>query len=339
MRPFVVVAVALGLAGAAAAAPFQRGVCYAHTWHHGGRAGYGSAASARTLEHLRALGVDWISLTPFGFMESRDAAEVRTFAAGAGESDERLRAEVTHAHALGVKVALKPHLWIRGGAWQGELAWRDEAAFRRWFSSYRAFVLRYAELAARDRYDLFVLGVELKSATARDPAAWRALIADVRKVWKGPLTYAANWDEAPGVAFWDALDFVGVDAYAPLARTPGAREPELCAAWRTLASELESLARRTGRPILITELGYRAVRDAALAPAAWPEDDANPRFDPEHQASCYRAALSTLWGKPWLAGVYFWKWFTDGRDESGPTDFSPAGKPAEGVLRDYYLRP
>ena len=75
-----------------------------------------------------------------------------------------------------------------------------------------------------------------------------------------------------------------------------------------------------------------------MAPATWPESDPNPRFDGAEQASCFRAAFSTLWGKRWLAGVYVWKWFTDSRDEQGPTDFSPADKPAEGVIGDYYRR-
>jgi hypothetical protein len=320
------------------AQPFQRGVCYAHAWRGGGQVGYGSETSAHTLEHLRAIGVEWISLTPFGFMESVSAPEIRIFQGHGGESDDRLRAEVARAHALGMKVTLKPHLWIRHGEWQGALAWPDDAAFRRWFTSYRAFALRYAELAESDHYDLFVIGTELKSATARDPAAWRALIAELRKAYHGPLTYAANWDEAEHIGFWDALDFIGVDSYAPLAKAPGAKEPELCLAWTTIANQLGALAQRTGKRILVTEIGYRATRDAAMAPAAWPEYDPSPHYDPSHQASCFRAAFSTLWGRPWLAGLYVWKYFTDGHDESGETDFSPANKPAESVLGEYFRR-
>ena len=61
-------------------------------------------------------------------------------------------------------------------------------------------------------------------------------------------------------------------------------------------------------------------------------------MDVAHQASCFRAALSTLWGQRWLAGIYVWKWFTDSRDAEGPSDFSPADKPAEAVLGEYYRR-
>jgi hypothetical protein len=342
-RRCVLIACAAMLAPSAAwghddAHPFQRGVCYASTWRNHGADGYGSATSQKTLARLRRLGVEWISLTPFGFMESLTAPEVRTVTARTIESDDRLQREVTQAHAVGMKVALKPHLWIRNGDWPGSIAWANDDAWRRWFASYRAFALHYATLAERDHYDLFVLGTELKSATAGDAAQWRAFIADVRKVFHGPVTYAANWDEAGRVAFWDALDFVGVDEYAPVAKKPGSKEPELCSAWNLLARDLEALSRRTGKRILLTELGYRARRDAAMAPATWPENDASPQFDPEHQASCFRAALQSLWGKPWLAGIYVWKWFTDSRDEQGPTDFSVADKPAESVMGEFFRR-
>jgi hypothetical protein len=290
------------------------------------------------MQRLKRLGVDWISLTPFGFMESPSAAEVRLVSERGGESDERMRLEVAHAHTIGLLVALKPHIWIRRGEWQGDLRWANDEAWRTWFKSYRAFILHYAELAERDHYDLLVIGTELKSATACDPACWRALIAEIRAAYHGPITYAANWDEAEKVPFWDALDFIGVDAYAPIAQKPGAREPELCLAWGTLARDLEKLSKRVGKRVILTELGYRATRDAAMAPATWPESDEHPQFDGAHQASCYRAAFSTLWGKPWLAGIYMWKWFTDSKDEQGPTDFSPADKPAESVLGEYYRR-
>src|SRR5689334_7449782 len=81
---------------------FQRGVCYAHAWHNRGADGYGSPTSQKTLQRLRHLGVGWISLTPFGFMRSPTDTEVHLATHG-GESDERLRTEVAHAHALRIK--------------------------------------------------------------------------------------------------------------------------------------------------------------------------------------------------------------------------------------------
>jgi hypothetical protein len=123
---------------------------------------------------------------------------------------------------------------------------------------------------------MLIIGTELKSATACDPVCWRALIGEIRAAYHGPITYAANWDEAERVPFWDALDFIGVDAYAPIAHTAGAKEPELCLAWGALAKELEALSKRTKKRVILTELGYRATRDAAMAPATWPESDPEP---------------------------------------------------------------
>jgi hypothetical protein len=60
--------------------------------------------------------------------------------------------------------------------------------------------------------------------------------------------------------------------------------------------------------------------------------------DAAHQASCFRAGFSALWGRPWLAGIYVWKVFSDDKDEAGTTDFAISGKAAEAVMRDFYRR-
>lgn len=54
----------------------------------------------------------------------------------------------------------------------------------------------------------------------------RRLIRQIRRVYHGPLTYAANWSgEYKQIRFWDALDYVGIQAYFPLrhGRQPFAR--------------------------------------------------------------------------------------------------------------------
>src|SRR5947207_12985491 len=50
----------------------HRGVCYAHSLRAG--RGYGSADSEQALRHLAALGVNWISITPFAFRGNRRRA-------------------------------------------------------------------------------------------------------------------------------------------------------------------------------------------------------------------------------------------------------------------------
>ncbi|HEY7954683.1 MAG TPA: hypothetical protein VII38_05285 [Polyangia bacterium] len=252
-----------------------------------------------------------------------------------GETDEAVLAAATSAHRLGMRVMLKPHIWVRGGQWIGEQQFASEADWQRWFQSYRVFILHYAALAESAHIEWLAIGTELQHASARDREGWHKLIGELRAAYHGRLTYAANWNEE-GVVFWDLLDAVGVQEYEPVATRPDASLDELRAGWRKIAERLARLAKKTGKPILITELGYRATSNAALQPSTWPEHDPTARFDADAQARCYRAALETLLASPWCRGIYIWKWFTDSRDEEGPTDFSPAGKPAEKVLGELY---
>jgi hypothetical protein len=336
-----VVLIALS-AAPAGAAPAERGVCYAHAWGRGGRDGYGTETSAHTRDRLQRLGVDSISLMPYALMRTVDSPIVMP-AHAAGETDERLRTETRAAHARGLRVVLKPNIWILGDAWPGALVWKSEAAFEAWFASLREMALRYARLAAEEKIDQYLFGTELKSATARAPERFRSLIAEIRAIYpargaRGELGYAANWDEADAISFWDALDLVAVDVYRPLSQAERPSDAQLSEGARRLADELEALARRTRKPLVIAELGYRASVEAARQPATWPEHD-RAAVDLELQARCYQATLAALWDRPWLRGLYVWKWFTDGRDEHGPRDYPPTDKPAEAVLRSYFTRP
>jgi hypothetical protein len=313
-------------------------MCFAHTWRDGRAKGYGTDVSRRSLERLRTLGVDAVSLTPFGYMPSLSSTEVRLANRHrGGETDEAVAAAARQARALGMRVMLKPHVWIRGGDWIGKQVFASDDDFARWFDGYRAFITHYAALAEREKMEWLAIGTELGRAANRDRPRWQALIGELRRSYHGKLIYAANWDE-DRVVFWDLLDAVGVQAYEPVVSSRGASDAELRAGWKRIGAKLEALARATGKLVIVTELGYRAAADAASSPHTWPENDRAAIFDGEHQARCYRAALETLLGAPWCGGVYVWKWFSDSSDEQGPSDFSPAGKPAEKVLGELYRR-
>ena len=79
--------------------------------------------------------------------------------------------------------------------------------------------LLYAFLAAWAKAEIFCVGVELDRTAIgpRRERAWRELIAAVRVLYPGAVTYAANWDRAGEIPFWDALDFVGVDYVVAMA--------------------------------------------------------------------------------------------------------------------------
>ncbi len=316
----------------------QRGMCVAHNYQVSGSKGYGSKTSAATLKELKELGVQWVSLTPFGFMERLDEPKVHPIGNyRAGETDERMRLEIRQAKKAGLHVVLKPHLWIVDGKWRGEIGFDDERAWSQWFDSYEKWMLRYADLAQAEGVDILVVGVELRSMESKLEGRWRRLIRKARRRFEGKVTYSANWDDAPSLPWWDALDYIGIQFYPSLASSP---RTDVSVIRSRIDEQLDALgvvSKARGKPVLITEVGYRSSPDALIEPHAWPERAGKIRVDHQTQTEGYRALIESIRDRPWVAGIYWWKWFTDpATTEEGPAGFSPRGKPAEAILRSAY---
>ncbi len=297
---------------------------------------------AFTLPRLAALGVTHVSVVPFGFQRRTDDPDLHANydARWYTEGDAGIRALAGQADTLGLRLILKPHIWI--GAhdpeqWSANVGFEAEADWAQWEAAYRAFALHYARLSTEIDAPLFVIGAELGRAVREREAFWRRLIAEVRTVYDGELTYAANWyDDFEQVPFWDALDVVAVQAYFPLTETPSPTLDELRAGWGAHKQAVEAVHARTGKPVVFTEIGYRDVPHAAARPWEWPSrHEAPAKVDEELQARLYTAFFEEVWPEPWLAGAILWKWYPAG-DRSHAGDFTPQGKPAEAVIRQAF---
>ena len=261
-----------------------------------------------TLDELRALGVNWVSLPPYAsvFPDGRVDPSVGT--------DASVTVPVAWAKARGMKVFLKPHLgyWrSRVFSWRGDVAFEDPAALDRFFAGYTRWIVHQASLAESSGVDLFCVGLEY-AQLERHEARWRAVIAAVRAVYAGPVTYAANWDRVDEVGFWDALDAVGVQAYFPLV-AGGTREPsdaQLRAGWARVRATLRGLEARTGRPVVLAELGYPRSTNAAVEPWSWaPDRSGSAEAGARLKARCLAVALESVAAEPAVSGVFLWKWF------------------------------
>ena len=296
--------------------------------------GYSSPAAAAQIRTLHQIGANAIALVPYGFVDNTSGGMVsytRT-----GETDEGVSEAAYQAHQLGMKVMLKPQLWVRWGQFSGRIHFDSDGERQRWMQSYREYILHYARLAEMEQIDLLCIGNELEGVTG-DEAGWRALIADIRRVYHGPLTYAANWGaEFFGVHFWDALDYAGLNNYYPLAAKPSANIEDLRAGAESLAAELEAFSAQWHKPVLFTEVGYPSVQGAAVEP--WAEVTGRV-VNLDEQAACYETDFRIFSGRAWLAGMFWWKWRSDGTG-GGAADasYSPIHKPAAEVIRGWYTR-
>lgn len=302
--------------------------------------GYGSAASARSMVEARTLGANWVSLTPFG--RTWDLAPTGidlTFETPFEENRTNVLRAVRQAHAEGLKVFLVPHLWVETGGWRALIDPGDDAAWARWSDAYRSFLLTWAEVAAKGEVEMLSVGVELRSwVTTARAASMLAIIADVRRVYPGLLTYSANWDDVGDTAILGAIDLIGINAFYPLADHDGASPAELAEGGRKVAASIEALARSAGKPVVLTEIGYTTRANPAVKPWEWPDGMKDVKVDEQAQAEAYRALLAPFLDARWCAGFFIWRFYADPDDVSQEAEwgFSPRGKLAELVMRDAF---
>jgi hypothetical protein len=285
--------------------------------------------SDAALRRMAADGASHVAIFSQWFLPDRSASALAPDPART-PSDASILHAMSVARGLGLKVTLKPQVGIDSGGWIGAARPSDAADF---WKRYSAMLLHYAVLAHRGGASVLVIGTEMATMSG-DANRWRALIAEVRKRFAGALTYAANYDEFERVPFWDALDYVGIDAYFPLAEAgrPSSSSAPLAAAWGEHVDAIARFSRKTGRRVLFTELGYRAIGATAVHPSDWKAAGAP---DTRAQANAYQAFYDAVAKQPWMAGVYWWAVNPDG---APPQDYDPVGKPAEVIVRRENVR-
>lgn len=288
------------------------------------------------IQALLSTGANAISQTPFGWQSEKNTPEIRWDMSNErrwwGETPAGIEITLDSSASKGVMNMLKPHLWVRG-SWPGEIQMKTEEDWRLWFDNYTRFILDYAILAEKLQMPMLCIGTELELTSQREQD-WRDIIGAVREVYSGQLVYAANFTEFEKIKFWDALDFVGIQAYFPLAKDHNPELSELKKSWESHLPKIEKVVRKYKKPVIFTEIGYCNTVDAAVEPWVWPNERKEIAFSEEVQALCYEAFFETAWKKSWMAGVFFWKWYPE-RHEREP-DFTPQGKQAEATMRAYF---
>lgn len=290
---------------------------------------WGSSEMASTLEEITSLGADWAAIHPYARIHRNGTVQYRP----AAETGYLARAAEL-ARAADVQLFWKPHLAYWGSfEWRGDIEFgHDKEAWRRFFESYQSFIVDQARFAEHLGVDLFSVGVEYEKTTHFE-TEWRQIIAAVRSVFSGRLTYAANWDSLDRVPFWDALDSIGVHAYFPLTRGVTRDRSALSAGWDRPLTELEELSRlHQDKPILFAEIGYPRSQRAAMEP--WIPDNLDLPEVVSLRQTLIEVALETIEQAPFIEGMFWWKWIPG--DNRWDRDFSMKDQEALQALRRYW---
>ena len=227
--------------------PTALGFVKGYTWGWDGRHGlYASPQARDSMKKMADMGCDWVCISFATTMPTYDNPQFNWSTDNPRMvSDEDIHAAVAMARDLKLKVILKPVVNCRDGVWRAWIRFyrpitaeekaqgiegesdpwgespgvregmvRDQQKWRQWWENYAGFLTHYAEIAEDEQVEMFCLGCEM-SSTEDQVERWRNLIEDVRNVFHGCLTYNANHGRENELAWWDAVDVVGISGILP----------------------------------------------------------------------------------------------------------------------------
>lgn len=281
------------------------------------------------VDEIAAAGATDISIVVRWVMDRSDASKVYR-KPGLTAPDEVLEEVVEMSKKAGLRVFLLPIIHLdkrKRGEWRGTIKPADADA---WWASYEGYILHYAKIAQKHDAAMISVGSELVSMEAKE-ARWREVIRKTREVYKGKLTYSANWDHFEPVQYWDALDVVGVTAYQELSKKNDPSEEELVQGWGGFRSRLKRFAASQGRDYIFTEVGFPSHTQGAARP--W---DYSPKgeADVDLQLSCFRSMFRVWDRDAQLDGFFVWNWYGVGGEKD--LGYTPRGKPSEAFLTHWF---
>jgi hypothetical protein len=273
------------------------------------------------------LSLNWVTLA-FGALQDTPQSTKIHFDHAPTISDEEIRRAIRQAKALGLSVCLKPVVNVKNGTWRAHINFFDidvpcEPKWSDWFRSYGQFILHYAQIAQEEACDLYCIGCEMVSTDRRE-GEWRSLIARVRDIFHGPITYNCDKYQEDQVKWWDAVDYISSSGYYPVN------------AWEENLDRIERVVKAFGKPFFFMEAGCMSREGSEFIPNDWsltgtPSEAAQDAF--------YRAMFTACDKRPWVEGFMLWDWpakLAEPTESATDGEYSVYGKRAAETIRQYY---
>ncbi len=304
---------------------------------------YGDAITRKRIADLKQVGANAVTLSFAQYMASTTSCGI---AAGSNTpTDAALVSATRYARSIGLNVIYQPFVEIRGGTWRAEI--NPQGSTRScWWKAFGAFQKHYAGLAQRWHVSLLVIGTEMVKMASQhmntgNGAHWRAVIAADRKVYHGKLTYSAQRDGYYGeantasLAFASQLDYFGISAYYPMKVSGIPSIAKYQAQWAYIErTQIRPIYTKFHKPVVFVEVGYRSLDGARKAPADY---GLTGPVNLTEQSQLYQAMLGFWNGVSYFKGLSIWQWdATQSPGGAQSTSFTPQGKPAQGVVAQYY---
>lgn len=280
-----------------------------------------------------------MAFTPFAFMKSGRTNVIYNVEQNFwGDKPENLEWLIEQAHLKGLKVLIKPHIWVHGEGWPGDFT-PGNGKWKIWQENYTKHIISLAKLCEKQGVEMFCIGVEFKNAVNVKPKYWELLIKQVRSVYSGKVIYAANWDNYYRIPFWHLLDYVAIDGYFPLvnAKTPEVKHLNL--AWQPVIKQLAAFSKKHNKGIIFTEYGYRSIDGTAFKQWIIENKGNKENINMQAQENAYTAFYKSVWNKPWFEGGFIWRWFIEPNNGGlNNSNYTPQNKPVQKTILEWYSK-
>ncbi len=299
----------------------------------------------KPLENIKKINANWLAIIPEAIVDRATLSIASTKQAFNWTlSNEGYIRIIRMAKSQQFKVFLKPHLIVNpkqstndkmlvSTSWRGEIAPKNENEWDRIENNYADYILEMAQIAASENVDLFCIGTELNSMVKQRPKYWEELIIKVRKIYTGPITYSANWDNYENIPFWSSLDFIGLNGYFPINNKAVPKIKKTKRNWNRIKKNIKKFSESFNKKIIITEYGYRNVTFSGREP--WEHDNGDAIANDSVQYNLLSSFYESWWHEDWMLGGFLWNWNYKSLP-SGNTDFSIQNKSAYQLTKKWY---
>ena len=302
--------------------PFQEGMSFT-TW---GAHSFNSTEANLEFQKMKEAGVDWVCVNMWYFQTNLTSTDIHFHAWS--DTYENMTNAFLYAQSLGMHILYKPMLNLEVYEWRSYINYSAD-----WMAAYTEWLLENAVAAEAGGVEIFSIGCEMGNMQVHSQDV-RSMIASIREVYSGLLTYSANHDSFTHIDWWDAVDIIGTSMYSPFTMDLDPTVDELTNVWNGMYTKLEAMSVEWNRPILFTEIGAQALDGANILPN---DDRLSDEKDQEELRDIYLSLFqSRIWTAPWFKGAYWWIWdFTVGDENS--VGFNPSIPIVLNVIKDTYV--